>query len=122
MTVTVADLRAALQTVPRTFDHLEVEIWLPGSTIYLETQGRPERTFLDGGAKYAGKILIEGNVRSGSALDDPPVTDMIRALQFARKEIVHRLKSNATLIKSSQTIAAIDAVLTKAGVDVYGGH
>lgn len=68
--LTVGELLAALQGR----DHgAEVQVWLPGSRIYLTGVMPPAK---DGG------VLVEGNVMPGSALDDfttQPVREAFRA-------------------------------------------
>jgi hypothetical protein len=56
---TVAQLRASLAQLGRGHDNAIVQIWLPGSTIALA----PSIFLRD------GKVMIEGNVTPGSALD-----------------------------------------------------
>jgi hypothetical protein len=55
MTITVKELREALAALP---DSHEVKVWLPGSYISLE------RPFLN-----KDRVLIEGNLDDGSALE-----------------------------------------------------
>lgn len=58
--MTLGDLRKHLEKIDAGHDGLEVQVWLPGSKIRLSPM-LP--------TPYAGKILIEGNVEPGSALD-----------------------------------------------------
>jgi len=59
-------LRATLSELPPTSDDMEVQIWLPGSRIYLcGPDGSPAKPFV-----ADGKMMFEGNVMPGSALDD----------------------------------------------------
>ena len=57
--MTLKDLREALALLGTGHDNKPVVVWLPGSHIDLETT-----LFLRDGA-----VMIEGNVRPGSALD-----------------------------------------------------
>ena len=66
MGTTVKQLRDALALLGPGHDNTEVEVWLPGSTIYLASPGHDQASiFLS-----KGKVMIEGNVTPGSALDD----------------------------------------------------
>ena len=57
--MTLKNLRELLNAVPLDQEHLEIEVWLPGSRITLH--GAP---ILGGPA-----VLIEGNLKPGSALE-----------------------------------------------------
>jgi hypothetical protein len=57
--MTLGELRQHLAKISHEHDDLEVEVWLPGSTIRLS----PMMT-----EPYNGHILIEGNVNPGSVL------------------------------------------------------
>lgn len=56
-TLTVADLIARLSTMPQ---DREVRVWLPGTTIALDSV-----------FEHKGNVRIEGNIDPGSALDMP---------------------------------------------------
>jgi hypothetical protein len=58
--VTVKELRESLAEFGEAYDNCEVDVWLPGSYIQLECVLRPS----------GDKVLIEGNLRPGSALGD----------------------------------------------------
>jgi hypothetical protein len=58
--MTLKALREAVAQMGTGHDDKQVVVWLPGSKIDLEST-----LFL-----YDGLIMIEGNVRAGSALDD----------------------------------------------------
>lgn len=59
--VTVKQLRDALAALGPAYDDKEVLVWLPGSRIELATTILP--------ALRTEGVLIEGNVRAGSALE-----------------------------------------------------
>ena len=65
----VKELKAALNVLGPGFDEMDVEVWMPGSTIRLgyDPAGNGIATFL----RRGGKLMIEGNVNPGSALDYP---------------------------------------------------
>jgi hypothetical protein len=63
--ITIKQLRAALRNVHTRHDNKEVEVWLPGSRIYLAQPGDSPPAFFE----HEGKMLIEGNLRPGSALE-----------------------------------------------------
>lgn len=56
--MTLGELRKALEQIGTGHDGKQVEVWLPGSRIVLSN------TFICG-----DDILIEGNVKAGSALE-----------------------------------------------------
>ena len=58
--MTLKHLRELLNAIPAANEHLEIEVWLPGSRIALN--GTP---FLQEGKGW----LIEGNIKPGSALE-----------------------------------------------------
>jgi hypothetical protein len=58
--LTAKHLRELLNAIPRDQEHLEIEVWLPGSRIVLT--GTP---FLQEGKGW----LIEGYLKAGSALE-----------------------------------------------------
>lgn len=58
--MTVKQLRDALKTFAPEFDDAPITIWLPGSRIDLHQ--------LMGHKLVKGELLIEGNLREGSAL------------------------------------------------------
>lgn len=64
--ITLKQLREMVAAQPAANDHLEVKIWLPGSTLSLEfNSGR----MLEGKAiRKPEAIMIEGNLDEGSAL------------------------------------------------------
>ena len=64
--MTIKQLREALATLASEHDTKPVEVWIPGSTIRLETQGSPEETFLV--IVDPDKVFIEGNLNGGSSL------------------------------------------------------
>lgn len=67
-----ADLIAALQKLP---GDAEVFIWLPGSYVYLT--GEPRVTH--------GRVLVEGNLKPGSALcDDSTFAERDALFKWAR--------------------------------------
>lgn len=57
--MTIGELRAALDKIGPEDNRVEVQVWLPGSTIYLG-----KHLFMN-----KGKWMVEGNVTPGSALD-----------------------------------------------------
>lgn len=59
--VTVKQLRDSLALLGAGHDNTEVQVWLPGSRISLGSLTLAK-----------GKVLVEGNVVPGSALDWPP--------------------------------------------------
>lgn len=63
--MTIRELRAELAKIDPAFDSNHVVVWLPGSVIDLGN------TFMFKGVPSTkhGGIMIEGNVRAGSALD-----------------------------------------------------
>lgn len=63
----VKELKAALKALGPGYDGMDIEVWLPGSTIRLgyDPAGMGAATFL----RRDGKLMIEGNVTPGSALD-----------------------------------------------------
>lgn len=61
--MTIKQLRAALAQLSSSDDDKKVVIWLPGSRIDLEGYIMPV-------ADKNGDLMIEGNVRAGSALDN----------------------------------------------------
>ncbi len=63
----IKELKAALAALDRGHDEMEIEVWLPGSTIRLgyDPAGKGIATFL----RRNGKLMIEGNINPGSALD-----------------------------------------------------
>jgi hypothetical protein len=64
----VKELKQALAALGSAADDMDFEVWLPGSTIYLAApSGNPPTPFF----RY-GKVMIEGNVTPGSALDGEP--------------------------------------------------
>ncbi len=64
----IKELRAALAALPSDSDDSELEVWLPGSTIRLNLFGKG--VFI----RRNGKLMIEGNVNPGSALDEGAIT------------------------------------------------
>lgn len=58
----VQELRAALSELTPDADHLDIKVWLPGSTISLGGK------FM--AATKPNTLLIEGNIDPGSALDN----------------------------------------------------
>lgn len=63
--MTLSELRVMLAHEPASSDHLEVKVWLPGSTISLT----PGPGLREGSMIRRGQtLLIEGNVDEGSAL------------------------------------------------------
>lgn len=59
--MTVRQLREALAKIDRMYDDIPVVIWLPGSRIDLHQ-------FMGSTVGNNGELLIEGNLREGSAL------------------------------------------------------
>lgn len=60
-TLTLRQLKAELEKFDGSYLDKEVQVWLPGSYIALSN------VFF---AKSKGKMLIEGNIEPGSALDN----------------------------------------------------
>lgn len=73
MPLTVKQLRDILD-IHAKHDDEEVQIWLPGSRIVLNGPG----FFCN------GKVLIEGNVTPGSALETSAFIDLVEAEYLAR--------------------------------------
>lgn len=68
-TITVGQLRRALQALPSTLNDSPIYVWLPGSAIALPS---PQTLSLGGHPHKlvpATSVLIEGNVVPGSALE-----------------------------------------------------
>jgi hypothetical protein len=61
--MTVKELREALDKLGRGYDSRDIIVWLPGSKIDLQP------SIFVRANEHKGDVMIEGNVRPGSALD-----------------------------------------------------